>query len=277
MVFEARLQQTLDTLTARLQDEVARQVRLVGDVLAATAREDRRVLEEHPAQDVAKLAQLAESVRAIGSARSLTEILGALASSAAQEAGSVGVLLVHGDRLRAWCFLGSDPSFDNAEEVDRLPPGRDSVDIPIVIGGRQVAVLHAEDCADPLHLRILTAYASRCLEAMTAIKASRSLTAQAGQPVPSPVSDDASADEHAAARRYARLLVSEIELYYKPQVVAGRRERDLATRLGEEIARVRALYGQRASPAVKQTTDYVREELIRTLAEGDASLLEANV
>jgi glycolate oxidase len=55
----------------------------------------------------------------------------------------------------------------------------------------------------------------------------------------------------------------------------GRRERDLTTRLGGEIARVRTLYEQRVPAAVRQGTDYVHEELIRTLADGDASLLEA--
>jgi hypothetical protein len=120
-------------------------------------------------------------------------------------------------------------------------------------------------------LEILTRFASQRLEALTAIKAARSLTVDAELPAPA----DDSADQHAAARRYARLLVSEIKLYHEPQVAEGRRERDLATRLGGEIARVRTLYEQRVPAEVRQNTDYVHEELIRTLADGDASLLEA--
>ena len=40
------------------------------------------------------------------------------------------------------------------------------------------------------------------------------------------------ADGDVAARRYARLLVSEIKLYHESAVADGRRDRDLATRLG---------------------------------------------
>ena len=128
---------------------------------------------------------------------------------------------------------------------------------------------------NPEPLEILTRFASQRLEALTAIKAARSLTGKADAAAPRAGQNDDSADEHAAARRYARLLVSEIKLYHEPQVAEGRRERDLATRLGGEIARVRTLYEQRVPPEVRQSTDYVHEELIRTLADGDASLLDA--
>jgi hypothetical protein len=124
-------------------------------------------------------------------------------------------------------------------------------------------------------LEILARFASQRLEALTAIKAARSLTVNADVPATGSVGNDESADQHAAARRYARLLVSEIKLYHEPQVAEGRRERDLATRLGGEIARVRTLYEQRVPAEVRENTDYVHEELIRTLADGDASLLEA--
>ena len=97
----------------------------------------------------------------------------------------------------------------------------------------------------------------------------------ANRRLPPQTEADESADQHAAARRYARLLVSEIKLYHEPQVAEGRRERDLTTRLGGEIARVRALYEQRVPVEIRKSTDYVHEELIRTLADGDASLLEA--
>ena len=57
-------------------------------------------------------------------------------------------------------------------------------------------------------------------------------------------------------------------------MVDGRRDRDLATRLGGEIARARVLYEQRVPPHVRQRADYFHDELVRTLANGDASLLE---
>jgi hypothetical protein len=77
----------------------------------------------------------------------------------------------------------------------------------------------------------------------------------------------------AAARRYAHLLVSEITLYHEPAVIAGRRDRDLAQRLGDEIARARLLYEERVPPHMRDRTVYFDEELVRTLAGGDPSLL----
>jgi hypothetical protein len=68
--------------------------------------------------------------------------------------------------------------------------------------------------------------------------------------------------------------VSEIKLYHEPAVVAGRRDRDLAMRLGGEIARARVLYEQRVPQTVRSRTDYFRDELVRTLANGDATLLQ---
>jgi len=174
---------------------------------------------------------------------------------------------------------------DGAPAFAQLKPHQTCVAIPIVIGGQAVAVLYADEGLETGNgepgtlnlepLEILTRFASQRLEALTAIKAARSLTVDADVRAPARGGHDESADQHAAARRYARLLVSEIKLYHEPQVAEGRRERDLATRLGGEIARVRTLYEQRVPAEVRQHTDYVHEELIRTLADGDASLLEA--
>ena len=77
-----------------------------------------------------------------------------------------------------------------------------------------------------------------------------------------------------SARRYARLLVSEIKLYHEDSIVAGRRDRDLGSRLGGEIAHARMLYEQRVPPHVRARAPYFDDELVRTLADGDRSLLE---
>ena len=81
-------------------------------------------------------------------------------------------------------------------------------------------------------------------------------------------------DDDTSARRYARLLVSEIRLYHESAVIDGRRDRDLATRLGGEIARARVMYEQRVPPHVRGRADYFHDELVQTLADGDSSLLE---
>lgn len=173
-----------------------------------------------------------------------------------------------------------------------LPAGRQYLAVPIVMSDQVVAVLYADEGAErgtlnpeplrgwPNRVEILARFAARCLEAITAFNAARMLQERPAPGGPAAgVADDRAdigdpSDADAAARRYARLLVSEIKLYHEPEVLAGRRQRDLATRLSAEIARARLLYQQRVPPHVGERTDYFRAELVRTLADGDASLLE---
>jgi hypothetical protein len=78
-----------------------------------------------------------------------------------------------------------------------------------------------------------------------------------------------------SARRYARLLVSEIKLYNEAAVRAGRERRDLLARLGPEIDRARRLYEERVPTTIFNREHLFEEELLQTLAEGDPSLLGA--
>ncbi len=81
---------------------------------------------------------------------------------------------------------------------------------------------------------------------------------------------------HNDARRFARLLVSEIKLYNAAKVNEGRRQADLYDRLHDEIDRSRKVYDKRVSPAVATKFDYFYDELVQTLAEGDPSKLGEN-
>ena len=197
---------------------------------------------------------------------------------------------------------GDGPS---APSFAALPPGRKGVAVPIAMSGQVVGVLYADqgNVAElgttnpepgttnheprtanlepssvvwPETLEVLTLHAARCLEALTAFKAARALTERPGESDfhPPASGDEANPDEAASARRYARLLVSEIKLYHESAVVEGRRDRNLATRLGGEIAHARVLFEQRVPPAVRQRVDYFHDELVRTLAGGDATILE---
>src|SRR5262249_6890731 len=78
---------------------------------------------------------------------------------------------------------------------------------------------------------------------------------------------------HNAARRFARLLVSEIKLYNEQKVVEGRNHRDLYDRLKEDIDRSRQMYEKRVSASVATKFDYYYDELVNTLAEGDPAKL----
>jgi len=78
---------------------------------------------------------------------------------------------------------------------------------------------------------------------------------------------------HNDARRFARLLVSEIKLYNATKVNEGRRNFDLYPRLKDEIDRSRKVYDKRVAPTVAGRFDYFYDELVQTLAEGDPEKL----
>ena len=78
---------------------------------------------------------------------------------------------------------------------------------------------------------------------------------------------------HKDAKRFAKLLVSEIELYNKPKVADGRKNKDLYKRLKSDIDRSRQTFDKRFGKSLPKQFDYFHEELVRTLAANDASLL----
>ncbi len=78
---------------------------------------------------------------------------------------------------------------------------------------------------------------------------------------------------HNDARRFARLLVSEIKLYNEKKVQEGRENGDLYERLREAIDRSREMYDKRVQTPVSSKFDYFHYELVNALAEGDVSRL----
>jgi len=78
---------------------------------------------------------------------------------------------------------------------------------------------------------------------------------------------------HTKARRFARLLVSEIKLYNEDKVKQGREANDLYNRLKEAIDRSREMYDKRVEPPVSSKFDYFHYELVNDLAGGDPNRL----
>jgi hypothetical protein len=306
------LRRALDALSTRLHAEVDRQVHAAFDELAASMpapREPEPPAVPSPA-DSAAGERLLAAIQAIGQARSLTEILDALVSRLGVEAQRVGVFLVRGDRLVSWRLAGFDgaaaegtvnvgldeagilaaavraktPVTDETggDAPSFAKPAGEAVAVPMTLSGEVVAVLYADHGVTDswrASVEILARYGARCLEVLTAFKVARSM-AHPEQADTSAAEHDSGADSDVAeaadvaARRYARLLVSEIKLYHEADVVSGRQARDLATRLGGEIARARSQYEQRVPLPVRQRVDFFHDELVRTLAGGDERLLE---
>jgi hypothetical protein len=165
-----------------------------------------------------------------------------------------------------------------------LDAGRRAIAVPFVLDGRPVAVLYADEGSDgqPLAswletVQILGRHATSVVASLTAIRTAHAMGyiaraatgANSGDTPPPALLNE---DEIQGARRYARLLVSEIKLYNEGAVRVGRERGDLRTRLHEEIDRARRLYEQRVGASVPDRESYFHQELVQTLADGDASL-----
>jgi hypothetical protein len=201
-----------------------------------------------------------------------------------REAGFLGDVLRTGETVMLEGTNGQ-----TAPMFAGLSPGRRAIAVPFVLDGRPVAVLYADEGSDgqPLAswletVQILGRHATSVVTSLTAIRtaeamgfiARRSIRAPGTAAVADPSPGLASEDEAQGARRYARLLVSEIKLYNEGAVRVGREQRDLRVRLGDEINRARRLYEQRIGPSVPDRDTYFHQELVQTLAGGDASLFE---
>ncbi len=246
------------------------------------------------------------AMRSIDAARSLSDALTSLVRGAAQHAPRVALFVVNGTRFDEWS--ASDVGQMSHQPVDfghsgllgmavtrgsrvstpgdaRTAPsfailadGRAATAVPLVVDGQAVAVLYADEgtsAHDPEQhgwadaVELLARHAAACLAHLTAVRSLQVLHAGNGR-------RRASAgprDEEQSARRYAKLLISEIKLYNEGAVRVGRERRDLLQRLKAEIDRARRLYEERVSPTVSARGAYFQQELIQTLAGGDAALL----
>jgi len=78
---------------------------------------------------------------------------------------------------------------------------------------------------------------------------------------------------HKDAKRFAKLLVSEIELYNKAKVADGRKNGDLYKRLKTDIDRSRQTFEKRFGKVLSKQFDYFHDELVKNLAANDSAVL----
>jgi len=103
--------------------------------------------------------------------------------------------------------------------------------------------------------------------------ASRPAAAPHPPPAAAPSMSPEETKAHEDAKRFARLVVSEIKLYNEAKVNEGRRHKDIYERLKEDIERGRQMYADRVAPHVRDSTNYFYDELVRILAGGDQGAL----
>jgi hypothetical protein len=175
----------------------------------AAARVKEREIE------MAGVTRLLESVRGLDGATSLSEVLDALALAAGREAARAAVVVLRGERITGWRLSGFGPRDAQPKLIDlplaesgviglavaaaravttrdgqsaaagpgfdKIPADRMGLAVPVVVGGRVVAVVYADAVTLDGHERpvpsswpelieVLARHAGRCLEALTAQK-----------------------------------------------------------------------------------------------------------
>jgi hypothetical protein len=224
---------------------------------------------------------------------SLTDVLNHLALASAARPGGA-LFVVQDGTFQPWRHpgvstglpLGWEQLVDPAVRERTVQRRDGSKAVPLTIDRAVVAVVVSPDTGlQDVTPEVMASVGAARLTALTAsrlVQAERwtrgTGSAGTGQAVTAPVASetpdvDANDEPGLAARRYARLLISEIKLYNETAVREGREHRDLAHRLAPEINRAREIYDARVPPDVPARADHFQEELVRTLADGDASLL----
>ncbi len=184
----AEAQRAMEAALAAARDEAERVLaRRVGEVQAET-RQTLAALAELEASLAAApkpeevLGRVVDGVRRLDQASSLTDVLNALAEVAGGEAQRAGVVIVEGERIRGWRFVGFEPTLPSARQVDlalvdagivgeaaqsaasrsvvagaepaaggavpsfmTLPSGANAVAVPVMVGGDVSAIVYGDD------------------------------------------------------------------------------------------------------------------------------------
>ena len=90
---------------------------------------------------------------------------------------------------------------------------------------------------------------------------------------PEPALDAPALDKHARAQRFATVRVAEIQLYHGAQVKAGRSSGNLYGSLGTVLDLARRVYAEQFLTPMNGVPDYLHREVVRVLANNDATLL----
>lgn len=229
MTFDEQLRRSFETLTSRLHDDIRHQVQIAVDEALAVA--PPRPADVAAGQ---RLLDAVRSLDRARSLSETLDTLANCAAAETHRAAVLTIRggRVHGWRFIGFGPLDREPSIEMpldqsgiiadavranavasgqlAPSFAELPHGASCIALPIALGGEVVAVLYADAgsatsesrTANPESralnadvLEILTRFAARGIEALTAFKVARSLTA-AGSPPDAPAT---SADEDGAA------------------------------------------------------------------------------
>jgi hypothetical protein len=184
-----------------LDDRLKRAVDSLGDKLREEIAKELSSLNVAPPGNGASMGRLAEAMSAMDHATSLSDILHTLGTAASVESARAGVFLLYGGSIRSFRLFGFPPQFDSApidlplstESViadavrqrttatsvagpfEEQRSGSNAVAVPLVLAGAAIGALYVEG-ADVPTAEILTRFASRALEAQTAMMTARAFS-----------------------------------------------------------------------------------------------------
>jgi hypothetical protein len=257
------------------------------------AEETRRLRAELGRSSQKTQSALLPAFREIDTTTSVSAALGAILSAARAAVPRAALFISNGPELDEWeagvSAATSRITSENKSGVElalRALGGaatvreEHSVAIPLLIDGRPIGVLAGHDQDENegsrVELRVETLeliarHGATHLAYLTALRTAQARQWIGRESLPSVPPGLEEAVQ--SARRYARLLVSEIKLYNEAAVREARGDGDLRRRLGPEIDRARRMYEERVPSTVPHRSQYFHQELVQTLARGDASLL----
>ena len=189
------------------------------------------------------------------------------------------------DRLMAFSGgLAEAPRAEAAaEEVPMEAVEAELVEVAPISPAPEAAAEPAEAAAPVMGATIPVGEVTPASPSPVAVEAVGQPAPPAGELVPPPAApvsgfdpsklSDEEQKGHRDAKRFAKLLVSEIELYNKAKVADGRKNSDLYKRLKSDIDRSRQTYEKRFGKTVGKQYDYFHDELVKTLAGSESALL----
>jgi hypothetical protein len=258
--------------------------------------------------------ELAEGARSVARARSAADVFRALLESSRVTAPRAAVFLVRQGAMHGWGSFGygtdvaqTQRSYHDegqgwlgevaASEDGGPTPCRDlstapefgqpkateTVGCAVRIDDRPIAVVVAERGMGespwvPDGLALLTGVAELALKVVLARR-------HAGEPrretvVSAPETEPVAAEstpDLEQARRYARLVATDIRLYNEEAVMLGRRNGDLTDRIGEHLSRGKETFMRRHAELGPTGIELLHEAYIQVLAAGDAALIPASL
>jgi hypothetical protein len=299
--FERKLQHALEdaALQARNNlDESNQRLRKNFDETSIQLKSEWNTERSKLQEQLEQWRSYADAQRQLGDATSQAEILMRFLRLAEPFAAAIAVYVAKSDGLALWKSRGQAvfPEVISEETTDP-----EFFFKTVAVRGRTVAAVCAAQPYKLEGLSFLVATMERAVEFFglklrmpsspkitgmtetTVATAPTSVVSQPPQPPqPAPVPQVVTAapsaggddhQQHAQARRAARLLISEIKLYHERELKEGREHSDIYRRLQKEIDQGREMYKQQVSGDVLSSHDYFHEELVRILTENDPSRL----